>query len=220
MGKEFSCTVRLDGVAAAGKLHLDSSALRISGARRLTVSLADVTNAVVAGGTLRLKANGKLLELDLGAQRARTWKDAILSPKTLLEKIGLRPAERVYVKNLPDAEFVDDLTRTLTDPPARVLRGTFDAVFLGVADPTALTKLGRVVAHLNPAGALWIVHPKGKGSRVAEAAVRAAARAHGLYDAKVVAFSATHTAAKWMIPLAARADHLTRSARPSRRSAR
>jgi hypothetical protein len=220
MGKEFSCTVRIDGVAAPGKLHLDSHALRIAGSRRLTVALSDVTRAAVLDDTLRLKAKGMLIELDLGASRAQTWRAAIVSPKTLLEKLGVRPAERVYVKDLSEDGFVRDLAHTVTTPPSGVLRGTFDVAFLGIADPSALNAVGRVIAHLIPAGALWIVYPKGKASPVPDAAVRAAAREHGLYDAKVVAFSATHTATKWMFPLAARAALLTRSARPSRSSAR
>lgn len=215
MGKEYTCTVRIDGVATTGKLHLDTSELRIAGARRLTIALADVRNAAVIDQTLRLTANGTRIEVDLGARRAQAWKDAIVSPKTLLQKIGVRATERVFVKNV-DAGFVDDLARTLETPASRTLRGTFDIAFLGVADLPALDRVGRVIAHLTPSGALWIVCPKGKASRVPEAAVRAAARDCGLYDAKVVAFSATHSATKWMIPLAARATHATRSGRPSR----
>jgi hypothetical protein len=51
---------------------------------------------------------------------------------------------------------------------------------------------------------LWIVHAKGKGAPVGEADVRAAVARAGLYDAKVVAFSASHTATKAAIRLADR----------------
>jgi hypothetical protein len=219
MGKEFSGTLRVDGVAAPAELHLDGDALRVAGKRRLTIPLADISRAAVVGGTLRLTAQRTLYELELGPRRAQAWKDAIVSPKTLLEKIGVRTTQRVFVKNV-DAGFVDDLARTLEAPPSRTLRGTFDVAFLGVADLPALDGVGRVIAHLTSAGALWIVYPKGNASPVPEAAIRAAARACGLYDAKVVAFSATLSATKWMIPLAARAAHATRSARLSRSPAR
>ena len=219
MGKEYTCTVRIDGLATTGKLHLDTSELRIVGPRRLAIALADVRDAAVVDETLRLTAKGTRIELELGARRAQAWKDAIVSPKTLLEKIGVRATERVFVKNIDDG-FIDDLSRTLETPPSRSLRGTFDVAFLGVADVPALDGVARVMARLTPAGALWIISPKGKASPVPEAAVRAAARACGLYDAKVVAFSTTLSATKWMIPLAARANHAAASARPARVAAR
>jgi hypothetical protein len=60
------------------------------------------------------------------------------------------------------------------------------------------------VKRLDPAGALWLVRPKGKDTPVTEGATRAAALAAGLVDVKVAAFSATHTAEKFVIPLAKR----------------
>jgi hypothetical protein len=56
---------------------------------------------------------------------------------------------------------------------------------------------------LKPNGALWIVRPKGR-PEISERAVMAAGKAAGLVDVKVVSFSATHTAEKFVIPLAKR----------------
>jgi hypothetical protein len=50
---------------------------------------------------------------------------------------------------------------------------------------------------------LWIVYPKGK-SEIREIDVLAAGKAAGLVDVKVVAFSATHTALKFVRPKAKR----------------
>jgi hypothetical protein len=47
---------------------------------------------------------------------------------------------------------------------------------------------------------LWIVYPKGQKS-ITENDVIAAGRKTGLKDVKVVGFSATHTALKFVIPL-------------------
>jgi hypothetical protein len=53
------------------------------------------------------------------------------------------------------------------------------------------------------AAALWIVYPKGQ-KQITENDVLAAGRKSGLKDVKVVGFSATHTALKFVIPLAER----------------
>jgi hypothetical protein len=50
---------------------------------------------------------------------------------------------------------------------------------------------------------LWIVYPKGQ-KHITENDVLAAGRKTGLKDVKVVGFSPTHTALKFVIPLAKR----------------
>ena len=59
------------------------------------------------------------------------------------------------------------------------------------------------VRFLKPAGALWVVYPKGVQT-IREIEVIAAGREAGLKDVKVASFSATHTALKFVIPVASR----------------
>jgi hypothetical protein len=56
---------------------------------------------------------------------------------------------------------------------------------------------------LKPNGALWIIRPKGR-PEISERAAMAAGKAAGLVDVKVVGFSQTHTAEKFVIPVSAR----------------
>jgi hypothetical protein len=56
---------------------------------------------------------------------------------------------------------------------------------------------------LKPNGALWVIRPKGRPA-ISERAVMAAGKAAGLVDVKVVSFSPTHTAEKFVIPVAVR----------------
>jgi hypothetical protein len=56
---------------------------------------------------------------------------------------------------------------------------------------------------LKPTGAVWVVYPKGM-AQIKENDVLAAGRAAGFVDTKVASFSATHTALKFMIPVAQR----------------
>ena len=52
-------------------------------------------------------------------------------------------------------------------------------------------------------GALWVIRPKGR-PEIPESAVMAAGKAAGLVDVKVVSFSPTHTAEKFVIPISKR----------------
>ena len=53
-------------------------------------------------------------------------------------------------------------------------------------------------------GALWLIRQKGKDAAVSESEVRKASRSAGFVDVKGVGFSATHSAEKYVVPLAKR----------------
>ncbi len=78
-----------------------------------------------------------------------------------------------------------------------------DAIFLGVTREAELSRLAKLKASLKPNGALWIIRPKGR-PEISERATMAAGKAAGLVDVKVVGFSPTHTAEKFVIPVAQR----------------
>ena len=56
---------------------------------------------------------------------------------------------------------------------------------------------------IEPDGAVWVVRPKGSPD-ITEAETMAAGKRAGLVDVKVVSFSETHTAEKFVIPVAKR----------------
>jgi hypothetical protein len=201
MGKEAVCVARVNGNAATVKAHLDSAELRLSGGHRLIMRFAQLTGVAAAGDELRLSVPDTIVELRLGAIAAQRWADAISNPKSRLQKLGVSGSDRAYVRGIADQDFLDELRGALANGPSASLRGAFDIIFLGVSHSSELAEIGRCREHLAPAGALWIVHPKGKAAAVSEHEVRAAIARAGLFDAKVVAFSATHTATKAAIRL-------------------
>ena len=75
---------------------------------------------------------------------------------------------------------------------------------LAEGDEESLTRLEKLKGSLKPNGALWVIRPKGR-PEISEQATMAAGKAAGLVDVKVVAFSTTHTAEKFVIPVKARA---------------
>jgi hypothetical protein len=79
-----------------------------------------------------------------------------------------------------------------------------DLVFLPADSTDELTVLASLRPRLRPTGAIWVVSHKGKAATLRDVEVMAAAREHGLVDNKVVAFSATRTALRLVIPVALR----------------
>jgi hypothetical protein len=67
----------------------------------------------------------------------------------------------------------------------------------------ALARVRSLVGRIQKNGAIWVVYPKGQ-KHIREADVIAAGKSAGLTDNKVCRFSDTHTALRFVIPLARR----------------
>ena len=160
------------------------------------------------GEWLVLVHPGGTLALALGA-RAPKWLAKIRAPKGIVEKLGIKPGARVAMVALDDAELADGLTALGAKVRQGAPRAEVDVVLFGVEAEGDLARVAPLAAKLAKDGALWVVRPKGaKGKTgkagVAEGAVRAAGLGVGLVDVKVARYSETHTAAKFVIPLAKR----------------
>jgi hypothetical protein len=75
-----------------------------------------------------------------------------------------------------------------------------DAIFVGVSHPSDFARISAAKSAIKVDGAVWLIRPKGSAD-VSERAVMAAGKAAGLVDVKVVAFSTTHSALKFVIPV-------------------
>jgi hypothetical protein len=125
------------------------------------------------------------------------------STRPRLDKLGVKPGMRVCVLGVPDPDFHAELAARGADVGTRARKGC-EAVFVGVEREADLAaRIARGKACMVKHGMLWVVRPKGKGG-VGEAAVMRAGKGAGLVDTKVVAFSATHTAEKFVYRLADR----------------
>ncbi len=161
----------------------------------------------VAGKTLTLKWSGGTLVLDLGAAAAAAkWVEKIKNPPSLLAKLGVKPGARLALVGdfAFDPTFEDELATGGAGDAAATTRTPVDVLFYAPATPAALGRVAALSKRLDPAGALWIVRPKGKETSITEDATRRAGLAAGLVDVKVAAFSATHSALKFVIPVAKR----------------
>lgn len=118
--------------------------------------------------------------------------------KPLLDKLGVKPGHVVAVLGIQDREFRDQLERRGAVVSPR-LRAELDAVFFGAERKNELSRLRTLATFIKPDGAVWVVNPKGVAV-IREADVLAAGKPAGLVDVKVVRFSETHTAHKFVIP--------------------
>jgi hypothetical protein len=204
MGLETECTVRINGRKGTGKALLETDHLLFRGADlRLRIAFRDIRSVSARDGTLRVVHASGEASFELGAAAAK-WADKIRNPRSLLDKLGVKPGMRVAVIGVDDAVFRQQLRARTTDVSEGRARPQTDLIVLGAESLEALDGLVGLRATLKASGAIWIVHRKGRDATLRDVDVFAAARRAGLVDNKVAAFSATHTAERLVIPIAQR----------------
>jgi hypothetical protein len=185
MGNEATVRAKVGGKADKGKALLETNEVLFRGAQRCVVKLDGVrSSASVSGAWLKLGE----LELELGAQEAGKWLEKIKNPKTVLQKLGLKPGQKVQLINVGDEKFAAGFERSEAQP---------DVVFYQVGSAADLKRLPRIEGDQ----VLWLLRPKGKNAPVGERETMAAGKAAGLVDVKVVGFSAALSAEKYVVPL-------------------
>jgi hypothetical protein len=204
MGAEAACTAWYQGRSAAGRALLETDELLFRGPFRLAIPLKIIDDVDAVDGVLVVRFRGDEARFELGRAAVR-WADRIAHPPSLVEKLGIRSGDKVAVLGFTDGVFAKEVERvTGTRPLARAGKAC-DCVFLWVERAAALDRVPALRRGLSPDGALWIVRPKGVlANDVTEGGVLGAGRAADLVDVKVVRFSDTHTAHKFVIPRAGR----------------
>ena len=202
MGKELNCSVRFRKQQSEGKALLETSEILFRGEFRLKIPFSTIKSAQAVDGELRLQTADGLAVFHLGAASEK-WCDKILHPKSRIEKLGVKPGGKVALLGKFEAEFlreVGSLTKSVNKGKAT---SDSDWIFFAANSKADLASFSKISKSMQGATALWIVYPKGQ-KHITENDVLAAGRKVGLKDVKVVGFSATHTALKFVIPLASR----------------
>ena len=202
MGLEADCTARIAGREVAGRARLEDKDLTFRGAHRLTIPLASVRSATAKAGVLEVRHKGGSASFDLGKD-AEKWALKIRYPKSRIDKLGVKPGQRVAVVGVDDATFMRELRDRTDDVALAKPRAASDLVFVAMSDRRDLARLASLRKAIKPEGAIWVVWPKGR-KEFREDDVRAAGPSAGLVDVKVVAFSETLSGLKMMIPVALR----------------
>ena len=200
MGQELQCRMRYRDRTVTGKAYLETDFLVFRGDPRIKVLLKDLTGVKAADGVLKLEFPTGPAELELG-RAAEKWAHKILHPPSRADKLGVKPQVPVRLAGEFETGFLDELQSR----GAKIVDGRAKAslVFLDARKTSDLARIAKLVSGIAPDGAIWVVYPKGV-KEIREIEVIEAGRAAGLKDVKVAAFSATHTALKFVIPVTKR----------------
>jgi hypothetical protein len=198
MGLDTTCVATFNRQRSEGRALLETDYVLFRGDFRVKVPMSSITSITASRGTLTLGTADGVLSLQLG-QAAEKWAAKLSAPKSLVEKLGVKPGARIALVGIADSGFIDDLRRagaTVINPPGATLN---DIIFFAVNAAKDLDRFGSLQKSLAPDGALWSIRPKGRAD-ISESIVMAAGKAAGLVDVKVARFSDTHTAEKFVRP--------------------
>jgi hypothetical protein len=204
MGLEASCRVTFvpTGVRksqrAEGLAHLDDKEITFKGDVRLRIPFTAIREFDAKAGALRVTFTEGVATFDLGPQ-AEKWALKIRYPKGRLDKLGVKPTSVVSVIGVDDPSFHEELHGRAASISIGRAKKASDLIVFGATATSALDKLTALRASIVPAGAIWVVWPKGQKA-LREDDVRKAAVAQGLVDVKVMSFSDALSGLKLVIP--------------------
>lgn len=204
MGYDAACTLTVDGKKSRGTAWLEHKDLIFRGPTRLAIPLASITSATARDGTLHVTFGDRRAAFAIG-DAAPKWAKRITNPPSRLDKLGIKAGMAVVILNVDDPSLRREIAERGATVAGESVRDAERAhtIFFGAADRSALAGLGPLANVMRPDGAIWIVRPKGR-PEITEAETMAAGKRAGLVDVKVVSFSETHTAEKFVIPVARR----------------
>ena len=192
MGKDAQVRAVFAEGEDVGRLQYEAPKLLFRGTTRRVFEGLALTGVRAEAGDLVL-ADGS--RFTLGEKAAASWADAILNPKSRLDKLGVKAGMRVAVLNVADETLAEELAARDAAPTADLT--DLDLLFYAADSLVDLEALPKLVPALGEKGVLWIVSRKGKAAVLKDVEVMAAARAVGLVDSKVVGFSETLTALRF-----------------------
>lgn len=125
------------------------------------------------------------------------------SHRLLIDKLGVKPMQRIAVLGVESAKFLKDLASQVPEYSRGQRISNADLIFFSAEAMSDLSRLKSLAQSIQKNGAIWVVYPKGQ-SHIREVDVIAAGKDAGLVDNKVCSFSPTHTALRFVIPVARR----------------
>jgi hypothetical protein len=203
MGQERESTLRIAKRRIEGEALLETAEIifrPIDGSKRLKFAFADIVKSVKAvDGELRFHTEEGPAVLELGPA-AEKWADKILHPKSRAEKLGVKTGMHVLLMGSFEADFKNELKSMTKNVRQWKGDGKAELIFVRIESPKDIGAIAFVAESVRGGMGMWIVFPKGKKD-ITENDIISAGRETGLKDVKVVGFSPTHTALKFVLPV-------------------
>ena len=202
MGAEAKCTATISGKKAVGKALLETDELIFRGEDvRLKIPYKSVSSIDAKDGVLHIAWLSGVASFELGPDAVK-WADRIRNPPTRIDKLDIKPGQLVLFVGIRDTTLREEIETRGAMVLARPIQPV-DAIFVAANERGDLKRLATVQNFLKRDGAIWVIRPKGSAN-ISENDVMAAGKNVGLVDVKVVRFSETHTAEKFVIPVSKR----------------
>jgi len=198
MGLEAVCIARYRESVSEGKALLESDDLRFRGDFRLTIPFTEMHSVAAGDGVLEVGFGDSLAIFELGAMAER-WADRIRHRPSRLDTLDIGPDARVALLGMTDTEFLTELRGRTSYVLQHSLAPGLHQILLRAETANALDQIDALEPFLRRDGAIWVITPKGKRG-ISESTVRSSGRSAGYLDVKVVSFSETHMAHKFVIP--------------------
>src|SRR5205085_2828925 len=133
---------------------LESEALVFRGAFRFVVLLKDVSDVRAEAGVLSLTFGAQSASFQMGPA-ADTWVHKIRHPRTLMDKLGVKPTSRVAVIGVGDSAFWEQLRCRTEHVVSGEPRKPVDLIVFQADTPAALDALEPLQRQLERDGAIW-----------------------------------------------------------------
>ena len=200
MGNEVSGAVRAGKERHEGKVLLETNEILFRGPHyRLKIAFGEIRGVDAENGELRVQTKDGVRIFEVGPS-AEKWREKILHPKTRAQKLGVKTGTLVRLLGGFDLDFLKELKVGKVEIVQANGSGVFASTFFAVDARNSLAALTKYAKKIKGPETLWVVYPKGK-KEVTENDVLTTGRKAGLNDIKVVGFSATHTALKFVLPV-------------------
>lgn len=128
---------------------------------RLSIPFKTIHRIAGVRGALVLDCDQGTLSLTLGPQAAK-WAAKIQNPPSRLAKIGVKPDWRASAVGIDDRQFLKEIDECVAQLSVGRVLDESDAIFFGATDAGQLARLATLKRSLKPAGALWVIRPKGR----------------------------------------------------------
>lgn len=202
MGREALIEYQAGRERAMVRAHLDSQALTLSGAKKLTVPLAEVRKATAKAERLTVETKSAKFTLALGEKEAAAWAKKILNPPTLADKLGIKPGVALLligelVPEIAEAAAAAATVQCMTTiAAAKTALAAAGIATLTLEPASAAKQIAAAAKALGPKTALWLVYRKGTKPNGDD--IITLARKAGLKDTKVARISETHAALRFI----------------------